>query len=180
MTLGHQTIKPMWWFVLRYSFWAPFLFALIYFEKFSPLIIINHLQSDLSIYLTQLWINATKVPIQMFGATLIFTNGLKLEIVNECNGLAAFLLLLAAIIAYPAPKKNKFFWVIFSYIFLVAANSIRLDSIAYHMIEHPENFKFVHEVVGRYIFTMITLLLFYFFSNRSISCQPTSFFNDRC
>lgn len=166
--------------MLRYSFWAPFLFALIYFENFSPLIFINYLQTDLSIYFTQLWIDTADISIEMSGTTLIFPHGLRLEIVNECNGMAAFLLFLAAAIAYPVPKKDKFHWIIFAYLFLIAINFIRLDWIAYHVIKHPEDLKFVHEIVGRYAIAVITLLLFYIFSNQSVHCQPISFFKDRC
>ena len=102
----------------------------------------------------------------MSGATLIYEHGLKLEIVNECNGLAAFLFFLAAVLAYPAPIKVKSLWIIFSYFLLLVANSIRLDWILYHVIEHPEDFNFIHEVVGRYVIAVIPLILFYFFSDR--------------
>ena len=162
-----QAINPMWGFILRYVFWASLLYAAIYFENFSPLIFINELQTDLSIYLTQLWIDLFDMPIQMSGATLTYLHGLQLEIVNECNGLAAFLFFLAAVLSYPASIKVKLQWVIFSYFILLVANSIRLDWILYHVIDHPEDFKFIHEVVGRYVITAIPLVLFYFFSDQS-------------
>jgi len=161
-----QSINPMWNFVLRYVFWASLLYVAIYFENFSPLIFINTLQTDLSIYLTQLWIDLFDMPIQMSGAQLMYEHGLQLEIVNECNGLAAFLFFLAAVLSYPASIKVKFIWIIFSYFILLIANSIRLDWILYHVIEHPEDFVFIHEVVGRYIIAAIPLILFYFFSDR--------------
>ena len=161
-----QSINPMWGFILRYVFWALLLYAVIYFENFSPLVFINTLQTDLSIYLTQLWISLFDMPIQMSGATLIYQHGLELEIVNECNGLAAFLFFMAAVLAYPAPIKIKIIWLILAYCILLIANTIRLDWILYHVIEHPEDFKFIHEVVGRYVIAVIPLVLFYFFSDR--------------
>jgi len=156
----------MWGFILRYVFWTLLLYAVIYFENVSPLIFINTLQTDLSIYLTQLWISLFDMPIQMSGATLIYQHGLELEIVNECNGLAAFLFFMAAVLAYPAPIKIKIIWLILAYFILLIANTVRLDWILYHVIEHPEDFKFIHEVVGRYVIAAIPLVLFYFFSDR--------------
>ncbi|WP_309497716.1 hypothetical protein [Sulfurovum sp.] len=161
-----QVINPMWGFILRYAFWASLLYAAIYFENFSPLIFINTLQTDLSIYLTQLWIAFFDMPIQMSGATLIYEHGLQLEIVNECNGLAAFLFFLAGVLAYPTPMKVKLIWIILAYFVLLIANTIRLDWILYHVIEHPEDFDFIHEVVGRYVIAAIPLVLFYFYSDR--------------
>ena len=170
--MKHQTFSPVWGFVLRYVFWTSLLYLAIYFENFSPLLFINNLQTDLSIYLTQLWINFFDIPIQMSGATLVYTHGLKLEILNECNGLAAFLFFLAAVIAYPASKKDKFIWIIMAYFLLLIANTIRLDWILYHVIEHPEDFTFIHEVVGRYVISTIPLVLFYLFSDRHTEVRP--------
>ena len=170
--MKYQTLKPVWQFVLLYLFWAALLYVAIYFENFSPLIFINNLQTDLSIYLTQLWIDLFDIPIQMIDATLVYANGLKLEIVNECNGLAAFLFFLAAVLSYPASIKNKIIWIVFSYFLLVIANAIRLDWILYHVIEHPEDFTFIHEVVGRYVIATIPLILFYLFSDRHTELIP--------
>jgi len=160
-----QNISPVWGFVLRYAFWVSLLYLAIYFENFSPLIIMNTLQTDVSIYLTQLWIDLFDIPIQMSGGTLTYLHGLRLEIVNECNGLAAFLFFMAAVLSSPAPLKVKFIWIISSYFLLLAANSIRLDWILYHVIEYPEDFKFIHEVVGRYVIASIPLLLFYLYAH---------------
>ena len=167
-----QSVNPVWGFIFRYAFWTLVLYAAIYFENFSPLIFINTLQTDLSIYLTQLWIDLYDIPIRMSGATLIYQHGLQLQIVNECNGLAPFLFFLAAILAYPASLKAKIIWIILSYIILLIANTIRLDWILYHVIEHPEDFDFIHEVVGRYVIAVIPLVLFYFFSDRYTKMPP--------
>lgn len=163
--MKQQSISPMGWFILQYVFWGALLYGLIYFEDFSPLIVINNLQTDLSIFLTQLWINLFNIPVQISDATLTFTHGLELEIVNECNGLAVFLLFLAAVLSFPASRKVKLLWIIFAYFILLLANSIRLDWITYHVIDHPEDFIFVHEILGRYVIATIPLILFYFFSD---------------
>ena len=161
----YQTLHPLWRFVFRYLVWVTLLFSFLYFKNFSPFIIVNTLHTDLSIYLTGLWINLFKIPIEISGATLMYTHGLELKILDECNGLAPFLFYLAAILAYPAKVKYKVVWIVFGYLILMIANAIRIDWILYHVIAHPEDFKFVHEVVGRYVIAMIPLILFYFFTD---------------
>jgi len=172
MQLGRITLNPFWSFTFQFVAWSFVLFGLIYFEDFSPLVFINNLQTDLTAYLTHGWILLFNIDINMKEALLTFENGLKLRIVNECNGLAAFLVFLAAVIAYPTSKKEKLFWIFLSYFILLIANAVRLDWIAYHVIENPEDFKFAHEVLGRYIIASIPLFLFYIFStNVSINSK---------
>lgn len=166
------TISPMGWFAFRFAFWSPLLFGLIYFENLSPFIFINNLQTDLNVFQVHQWVTNFEISVNMSGSYLIFEHGLKLQIVNECNGLAAFLLFLAAVLSFPTNIKTKVYWIFFSYFVLLVANSIRLDWITYHIIEHPEDFKFAHEVLGRYIIALIPLILFYFFSQSAPLSRP--------
>lgn len=166
MTLERTITGSFRLFAFQFFFWALTLFGLIYFEQFSPFVFINQLQTNLSIFLTNQWISLFDINIDMKGALLTFDHDLKLKIVNECNGLAAFLLFLAAALSYPTTLKNKVLWSILAYFILLVSNSIRLDWIAYHSIENPEDFKFLHEVVGRYIIAMIPLVIFYIFSSK--------------
>ena len=130
------------------------------------MVFINTLHTDLSIYVTGVWIDFFDLPIAMWQSTLRYANGLQLEILNECNGLAAFLFYLAAMLAYPAAKNDKIRWTIFAYFILIVANAIRIDWILYHVISHPEDFTFAHEVVGRYAIAFLTLILFYLFTDK--------------
>lgn len=167
MQLERIATNPFWAYAFQFVFWSLLLFGLIYIEDFSPLIVINNSQTDLSIFLTNQWISLFDIDININGALLTFEHDLKLLISNECNGLAAFLLSFAAILAYPTHIKTKIFWSFLAYFILLIANSIRLDWIAYHVINKPEDFKFLHEVVGRYIIASIPLLLFYIFSAKA-------------
>jgi exosortase/archaeosortase family protein len=156
------------------------LFGLIYFEDFSPFIFINNLQTDLSVFLTQKFIDFSLLPVNMIGNSISFNHDLELKIVNECNGLAGVLLLLGAFLSYPTLLRTKINWIFFSYLFLVIVNSIRLNWIIYYMIEHPENFVFIHDIVSRYFFAIVVLLLFYFFVKKSKTCEAITFLNNSC
>lgn len=139
------------------------LFALTYFDNYSPLIVVSNLQTELSVYLTTQFIDAFDIPVVMNGSSLHFQHGMVLHIVNECNGLAAMLLFLAGTMAYPASKKDIVKWSVLGYVLLLVANTIRLCLITYHVVDNPQDFEFVHEVLGRYGFALVSLVLFYFF-----------------
>jgi len=150
-------------FVVLYILWVTLLFFLFYFENASPLFFINQMQTQLTIQLTKIWIDIFDIPLLLQGKTLIFRHGMHLDILNDCNGLAGFLFFFAAVLAYPAQIQTKIYWSLWAYLVILTANTIRIDSILYHVTTHPENFYFVHEVLGRYIFAVIPLILFYLF-----------------
>ena len=157
------TASPFWLFVLRYIGLCVTFFALTYFDDYSPLIVVSNLQTELSVYLTTQFIDAFDIPVVMNGSSLHFQHGMVLHIVNECNGLAAMLLFLAGAMAYPAGKQAIVKWSVLGYVLLLVANTIRLCWITYHVVDKPQDFEFVHEVLGRYGFALVPLVLFYFF-----------------
>jgi exosortase/archaeosortase family protein len=161
------TISPMGWFTLQYLVWAPLLFGLIYFDNFSPFAFINEMQTHLNVFLLQQWISFHTIPVTMVDHDLFFAHGLHLTVVNDCNVMAAFLLFTAAVLSYPTPGSNKVPYIVFGYLILVVANTVRLVGITYYVIDHPEDFELLHEVVGRYMIAGIPLILFYFFSKHS-------------
>jgi exosortase/archaeosortase family protein len=159
-------LSPMGEFTLQYLLWSPLLFGLFYFENFSPFILINQLQTDLTIYLMHQWISFYTLHVTMIGADLFFDHGLHLTVVNECNGMAAFLLFFAAVLSYPTFGHGKVVYLIIGYFILLFLNMVRLTGITYYVIDHPEAFTLLHEVIGRYVIAGIPLILFYIFSSR--------------
>lgn len=164
MYSGRKTLIFIGWFAFRYVFYGVILFGLIYFEEFSPLIFINDLQTKLSVFITQQWINILELPIEVEGHYFTFKHGLELTLDPECNGLATYLFLLTAIISYPSNIKQKIKWSILSYVILFIANTLRLNWIIYHVIDYPEDFIFVHDIIGLYSMVLLTWIIFYFFT----------------
>jgi exosortase/archaeosortase family protein len=162
----HKRVTPLWGFILSYFVWAVLLFFLFYFKEYSPFYLLNTDHTELSIYLTGVWLNIFDIPITLSGESLIFSHGMVLRILDECNGIVPFLFYLAAILAYPAKVIHKLIWALIGYVLLMAANAVRIDWILYHMIEHPEDLVLAHEIVGRYTMALLPLLLFYIFSQR--------------
>jgi exosortase/archaeosortase family protein len=50
-------------------------------------------------------------------------------------------------------------------------NTIRLDWIIYYSIDNPQDFEFIHNTLGRYIFAIIPLILFYIFARNQKNLQ---------
>ena len=162
----------MFWFVLRFAIWSLLLIGLIYFDGYSPFYFITELQTDATIFITDLWINSFDIPVTLAGNTVIFTHGLELMILNECNGLTPFILYLAAILAFPTRYPTKAVWFLGGMILLLTLNMLRIILITLYVIDYPEGFECAHNLVGRYSIGAITLYLFYIFTTHVKTCTP--------
>jgi len=162
----------MFWFVLRYAIWSLLLFALVYFKDYSPLYLINALQTEATVYVTELWVQFFDIPVTMENNTVVFAHGLQLLILDECNGLTPLLLYMAAILAYPTPYALKLKWLFGGMLLLLTLNMLRIILITLTVIEYPESFELAHNVVGRYGIGAATLFLFYYFTTHVSTCVP--------
>jgi len=168
---------PMTGYIIRYTVWAPALFLLVYFEHFSPLVFLSEWQTLLTSYLTAKGIALFAMPIRMDGNTLFFEHGLRLFIVNDCNGLVPILLFWAAVIAFPTALKQKMAWLFAGYIVLTTLNMIRILAIAYGVSVDAGCFDWAHGFVGRYSIGVMTLTLFWIFTLKvKVVSYKTGFF----
>ena len=166
----------MLWFVIRFAIWSGLLFGLISFEGISPLYFLHTLQTDATIYITDVWIHYFQVPVQLVDNTVVFQHGLKLMILNACNGLTPFILYLAAILAYPTLYKQKFSWFLGGMIILLTLNMLRIMFITIYVTHVPDGFNCAHNIVGRYSIGISALLVFYYFTTRVSVCVPYGIF----
>lgn len=152
-------------FAIRYGIWVGSLFFLVFFEGLSPFFIVNQLQTELTISITQLWVSGFDLPVRLQADTLLLANGLHLKILHECNGLTPFLLLLAAILAYPTFWKRKIQWVLIGYFALLVINTLRMLLVTLVVIDHPDLFHIVHDWIGRYSIALLTVGLFFLYTH---------------
>lgn len=162
----------MFWFVLRFIIWSLLLFGLIYFKDYSPFYFINELQTDATIFVTQLWISLFDIPVKLDGNIVIFEHGLRLLILNQCNGLTPFILYTAAMIAYPTRYSIKTKWFLGGMFLLLSLNMLRIIMITLVVVNFPDSFEWAHNIVGRYVIGIVTLYLFYFFTTKVSTCTP--------
>ncbi|WP_460187592.1 exosortase/archaeosortase family protein [Thiomicrorhabdus hydrogeniphila] len=139
---------------------------LFFIESFSPFYIIQTLQTDLTIYLTQLWINSFDIPVKMIGNTVYLEHGFKIWILDPCNGLIAFLLFAVAIVAYPTAWLSRLKWLVEGYVYLVVVNSIRIDFVIYVTMFDATYFHCAHDHIGMLAMGTMTLAIFILFTLR--------------
>ncbi|BCN93313.1 hypothetical protein THMIRHAM_10980 [Thiomicrorhabdus immobilis] len=156
----------MLWFVVRYVLWLVLLFALFFIESISPLYFVQTWQTDLTIYLTHLWIDGFDIPVKMVGNTVYLDHGFNIWILDGCNGLAAYLLFGVAILAYPTVWLSRLIWLLEGYFYLVVINSIRIDFVVYLTMFDADYFYCAHDCIGRLCMVATTLLLFMLFTFR--------------
>ncbi|MDG6777910.1 exosortase/archaeosortase family protein [Thiomicrorhabdus sp. zzn3] len=120
----------------------------------------------MTISITQSWVSLFNLPVLIQADTLILQNGVHLQILHECNGLTPFLLYAAAILAYPAYTRAKVKWLFFGYILLVGINTLRMLFITLVVMDYPEQFYLVHDWIGRYAVAILTVALFFWFTER--------------
>jgi len=160
-----ELLKVLWFFV-RYFLWLILLFVLFFIESFSPLYFVQNLQTDLTIYLTKLWIDGFDIPVKMVGNTIFLDHGFNIWILNDCNGLAAYLLFAVAIIAYPTSWRSRLIWLLEGYLYLLVINSIRIDFVIYLTMFDANYFECVHDCIGRICMVATTMILFMLFTLR--------------
>jgi exosortase/archaeosortase family protein len=100
-----------------------------------------------------------------------------LEIIDECTGIYAFVLLTAFIVAFPhrLPRKLRFWLMAIGFVF--AANILRLVALAI-LIEHAGNFAdFAHDYLWQVLWgaTLVAFVVVYARGGRNpeLSREPT-------
>lgn len=153
-------------FVFRYLAWAAFLYVLFFFESFSPLFFVQAWQTQLTIWLTHLWIDYFEIAVKMIGNTVYLKDGFKIWVEDSCNGLLAYLLYAVAILAFPANNRLRFIWLLEGYLYLVLVNSIRIDFVIYISMFDSSYFHFVHDCIGRGFIFINLVVMFMLFTLR--------------
>ncbi len=148
-------------FLLSYPFFFLLLFGLFYWGEywqgfeFAKAIDIFH--RDIIMQILSLVVDE---PIE--GYKVLFDSHTRLVITPECNGLVPFLMLAAAILAYPSSLKLKIKWLLIAYISFMIANILRLIGVYLAIKYFGVNiFHVAHDIIGNIV--LIALGAFIFF-----------------
>ena len=141
-----------------------FLILLSYLSQYSPLFFISDLQTDLTTILTAIGIDFLRLPVQMDGIEMVLADGLHLRILHECNAMAPLLLFAAAVWSYPTDLRTKVLWTVVGYLLLVLLNIARIMFVLYVVDIDRDNLEWSHHYVGRYGMGVLTLALFWVFT----------------
>ncbi|MDO3388102.1 exosortase H [Gilvimarinus sp. SDUM040013] len=105
--------------------------------------------------------------IQLFGRELAVQGivmvdrltGFAVQIAAGCNGIEAMILLVAAIVAFPAPWRYRLVGLVFGLVSVQALNLVRIVSLFYLGIWHKPSFEWAHLYIWQALIMLDTLLV---------------------
>jgi exosortase family protein XrtM len=91
---------------------------------------------------------------------IIWCGNTGLEMVEGCDGIEGFILIAAAICAFPASLKRKVVGIVVGLGVVYLFNLTRIVSLCYLIKYHPDIFDIMHSYVGQTFMVIIGLMVF--------------------
>ncbi len=82
------------------------------------------------------------------------------SIERGCNGVEAVIILVSAILAFPAPWKHKVYGLVFGFLAIQILNVVRIVSLFYLGMFSPVWFKWFHEYLWQALIVLDALIVF--------------------
>jgi len=99
--------------------------------------------------------------------TQIRSPGFAVDVKNGCNGVEAMLMLVAAILAFPATARSRFLGIAAGTLVIQAANLVRVVSLFWLGAHHRELFDAFHTAVWQTALLLVAVGLFVFWTRRA-------------
>ena len=99
--------------------------------------------------------------------TRIRSSVFAVDVKNGCNGVEAMLILVAAILAFPATARSRFLGIAAGTLVIQAANLVRVVSLFWLGAHHRELFDAFHTAVWQTALLLVAVGLFVFWTRRS-------------
>lgn len=101
--------------------------------------------------------------------TIVGYGGIHLNILEECNGVPAMIVFLAAILAYPAPISRKILGIVIGIPAIFALNQVRVTSL-FLVYKHmsPRLFDLMHIYVWQFVVITFAVLLWLYWAERFV------------
>jgi len=135
-------------FIVKFIFWLIVLFGLFYWGRFwsySP--IGEYIDSGLRAIIMPILDALLDNSIDKYD--ILINSKYSVVITPECNGIIPYLMILAAILAYPCPAKRKFIYAISSAIIFFVMNILRLYIVVEVVNRFGANsFYLIHDIFG--------------------------------
>jgi exosortase/archaeosortase family protein len=146
-------------FILLYIFYMIVAFLLVDYQPIHDYLQLDEYYTGGVVYLSRYLIELIGIPVRAEGAYLHLSSAV-MEVKFGCNGLEAILLLVAAILAYPASWKARFLGIVLGSTFLQFFNLIRIAILAWVLESHPTVFPIMHEYITQSIMIAIAFVIF--------------------
>lgn len=98
--------------------------------------------------------------------TMMFSPRFAVDVKNGCNGLEAVILVVAAILSFPAPWRLRLLGAVASAVIIQAVNIVRVSSLFVIGRDHPNAFNSAHVVVWQSAMFLLSVVLFLVWSAR--------------
>ncbi len=108
--------------------------------------------------------------VSAVGNRILYGSTASLKVVEGCDGVTVFILIAAALAAYPRPWKSRLLGIAGAVALLFVINWLRLVLLAYVRFYLPEHFHWIHAYLFQSIMIFATLALFIVWAGRS---QPS-------
>lgn len=144
------------------------LFLIKYFVLMSVLLfieILNPVQQRVIVPFTGLLARASVFLLRLIGAeaqassTLIVSPQFAADIKAGCTGIEPIIILISAIFAFRASWKAKCYGAILGIVVLQGVNLVRIVSLVYLGINHPQYFSDAHTFIWQIVIIALSLLL---------------------
>ena len=98
--------------------------------------------------------------------TLIASAAFTVDVKNGCNGVEAMLLLVAAVLAFPASLRERVLGTILGIGLLQAANLFRVVTLFWLGVHHREVFELFHAAIWQTLLILLSVAIFVVWSSR--------------
>ena len=103
--------------------------------------------------------------------TLITSTTFAVDVRNGCNGVEAMLILVAAILAFPAPWKARLAGVGVGTVIIQVLNLVRIDTLYLLGKYRPELFEIFHNAIWQVAIVLVAVATFFEWSRRIASTR---------
>ena len=98
--------------------------------------------------------------------TLLTSPAFTVDVKNGCNGVEAMLLLVSAILAFPAPARKRLAGLLAGVAAIQVANLIRVVSLFWLGVHHRDVFELFHAAIWQTVLILMSVVLFILWSRR--------------
>lgn len=148
--------KEVCYFLIRFFFLMGFLLFLELFNPVNQKVIVpfTGLLAQASVFLLKLIGTETKA-----SSTLIVSPQFTADIKAGCTGIEPIIILISAMFAFRTPWKAKFYAAFWGMVVLQGINLVRIVSLVYLGINHPQYFSEAHTYIWQIVIIALSLFL---------------------
>jgi exosortase H (IPTLxxWG-CTERM-specific) len=158
-------------------FLARFLGVLVFFYL---VVAIRPVNDHVIVPFTGLVVRVSAATLRLLGeptqasGTLITSRAFIVDVKNGCNGVEAMLLLLAAILAFPATARQRLAGLAFGSVAIQVANLVRVVSLFWLGVHHRDVFELFHAAVWQTALILLSVVFFVLWSLRVGPAAPSA------